>query len=71
MKEVKTKLIEKCINLSNKITKAFIIHNPETYSHAELQALKSIYYVVQGKKSLTSDQCKILSCILKNGLRIF
>ncbi len=71
MKEVKTKLLEKCIILANKITKTFLTQNPDTYSPVEMQSLKSIYYVVSNKRNLTSDQCKILSCILKNGLKIF
>jgi hypothetical protein len=71
MKEVKTKLLEKCITLSSKITRTFLIQNLEQYSQMEHNSLKSIYYVVTSKKSLTSDQCKILSTILKNGLKIF
>ena len=71
MKEVKTKLLEKCITLSSKITKTFLIQNLDQYTQMEYNSLKSIYYVVASKKSLTSDQCKILSTILKNGLKIF
>lgn len=47
------------------------MQNLESYSPMELAGLKQIYYVVQAKRNLTADQCKILSLILKNGLKIF
>lgn len=71
MKEVKTKLLEKFIALSQKITKIFLNHNLESYNTAEINMLKAIYFNISNKKSLKPDQCSILANILKNGLRIF
>lgn len=71
MKEVKTKLLEKCITLAHKITKTFLSQNIEMYSGVEVASLKAIYFILSNKKALTQDQCKILSTILKNGLKIF
>ena len=36
-----------------------------------MASLKAIYFVLSNKKALTQDQCKVLSTILKNGLKIF
>ncbi len=41
------------------------------YSGVEVASLKAIYFILSNKKALTQDQCKILSTILKNGLKIF
>ena len=71
MKEIKTKLLERFINLSQKITKIFLNLNIEAYSPQEINNLKAIYYSVSSKKSLKGEQCAILSKILKHGLRIF
>ena len=71
MKEVKTKLIDKCIQLSHKLTKTFLFQNMESYTQAEAQSLKTIYFSLTNKKFLNAEQCSILSTILKNGLKIF
>jgi hypothetical protein len=71
MKEVKTKLLEKCITLAHKITKTFLSQNIEMYNSVDVSSLKAIYFVLSNKKALTHDQCRILSTILKNGLKIF
>ena len=71
MKEVKTKLIERCIALSHRLTKAFLSQNIESYTQSEISSLKAIYFTLSNKKALTPDQCNILSTILKNGLKIF
>ena len=41
------------------------------YNNVEISALKSIYFVLSNKKALVQDQCKVLSTILRNGLKIF
>ena len=71
MKEVKTKLLEKCITLAHKITKTFLSQNIEMYNSVEMSSLKAIYFVLSNKKALTHDQCRVLSTILRNGLKIF
>lgn len=71
MREVKTKLIEKTINLTHKLTKAFLAQNIESYTAQQIQSLKTIYFGLSNKKALTQEQCAILSTILKNGLKIF
>lgn len=71
MKEVKTKLLEKCITLAHKITKTFLSQNIEMYNPMEIASLKTIYFILSNKRALTGEQCKILSTILRNGLRIF
>lgn len=37
----------------------------------EIASLKTIYFILSNKRALTADQCRILSTILKNGLKIF
>jgi len=71
MKEVKTKLLEKCITLAHKITKTFLSQNLDVYNPMEIASLKTIYFILSNKRALTADQCRILSTILKNGLKIF
>lgn len=71
MKEVKTKLLEKCITLAHKITKTFLSQNIEMYNPMEIASLKTIYFILSNKRALTAEQCRILSTILRNGLRIF
>lgn len=71
MREVKTKLLEKCITLAHKITKIFLSQNIEVYNAMEIASLKTIYFILSNKRALTADQCRILSTILKNGLKIF
>lgn len=71
MREIKIKLIERCITLSHRLTKTFLVQNLENYSQSEIQSLKTIYFSISAKKSLTQEQCSILSSILKNGLKIF
>lgn len=71
MREVKTKLLEKCITLAHKITKTFLSQNLELYNPVEIASLKTIYFILSNKRALTSEQCRILSTILRNGLRIF
>jgi hypothetical protein len=53
MKEVKTKLIEKTIHLCHRLVKTFLTQNVESYTQQEIQALKTIYFVVPNKKALT------------------
>lgn len=72
MRDVKTKLIEKCILLSHRLTKTFLTHNIESYTQQEINSLRAIYFVLSNKtKPLTQEQCSILSAILKHGLKIF
>ena len=71
MKEVKTKLLEKCITLAHKITKTFLSQNIEVYNQMEMSSLKAIYFIISIKRALNAEQCRVLSTILKNGLKIF
>jgi len=41
------------------------------YTQFDINSLKTIYFILSNKRALTSDQCKVLASILKNGLRIF
>lgn len=54
MREVKTKLLEKCITLAHKITKTFLSQNLEVYNPMEIASLKTIYFILSNKRALTA-----------------
>lgn len=37
----------------------------------EIASLKTIYFILSNKRALTPEQCRILSVILREGLKIF
>lgn len=73
IKDVKNKILEKCIGLCHRITEIFISQNLNQHSPIQMNLLKSVYYFspIQPKKVLTSEQCTILGNLLLNGLKVF
>ena len=73
MKDVKNKILEKCISLCHRITDIFINQNLSQHNQTQMNLLKSVYYYspLHPKKVLDENQCQILGQLLYNGLKVF
>lgn len=71
MKDAKIKVVDKCITVANKIVEIFINQNTLQHSQSESTLIRSVYYYTPVKRTLSEEQCTIMSRLLRNGLKVF